>query len=251
MSESESLYGSNVNPEAPPAPPPAPALGLMDQIIGVFTEPVETFKKLSAAPSWAWALGAVMVVSIIVTVIWGLKVDADAMLRPIMEANPKIPAEQIDTIIDFQKKFMIPFGLLGVLFGVPIVVAFMAFIYWLIGKGMAEDQKPSYVQALSLATVPSLAMLPQTLLISVMCLIRPVGGLTPDKLSPSSVGFYLHPENPKLYALFCQIDPFIIFQYVLIFLGARYLLKLKPAGAVVCTLVALLLGVAFRVLMAK
>lgn len=237
-------YGGEDGPKIKP-------IGLMDQIIGVFTEPAETFKKLNAAPSWAWALGALMVVSFVVTIIWGLKVDVDAMLRPIMEANPKVSADQIDTIIDIQKKFIIPFGLLGVLFGIPLISLLVAFFYWLIGKGTAEGNPPSFVQALSSTLVPGLALLPQSLMIGAMCLLRPVGGLTPEKLSPSSLGFYLHPESPKLYALFCQLDLFIIFNYVLIYLGARHLMKLKPAGAMACTALSVAFALVFRVLFAK
>ncbi len=52
MSEQpSSLYGEQ--PEAPR--PQAP--GLLDQLVGVFTAPVELFRRLNQAPSWAgpWA----------------------------------------------------------------------------------------------------------------------------------------------------------------------------------------------------
>lgn len=111
MSEkpSSSLYGEQPAPTEKSKGP-----GLLDQIGGVFTEPVTLFQQLNKAPSWAWATGATVVMAIIVTIVWGLKVDMDAMLRPILEANPKIDSGQIDSIIGIQKKFIVPFGILDV-----------------------------------------------------------------------------------------------------------------------------------------
>lgn len=205
-----SIYGEEPSPAEQPKAP-----GLFDQIIGVFTEPVSLFQKLNKAPSWAWAAGATAIMAIIVTIVWGLRVDMDAMLRPILEANPKIDSAQIDTIIEMQKKFIIPFGILGSLFGVPIVVAIIAFIYWLVGKATAEGPQPSYLQAMSAAAVPGLVMLPHSLAVLVMCFAREVGGATPDKLAPTSLGFFLHPENPKLLALLNFVDPFVIASFAM------------------------------------
>ncbi|NTW87375.1 MAG: hypothetical protein HGB30_14560, partial [Holophagaceae bacterium] len=121
MSEQpSSLYGEQ--PEAPR--PQAP--GLMDQLVGIFTAPVELFQRLHQAPSWGWALGLLMVASLVITVIWGLKVDVDEMLRPTLERNPQIQAAQIDTIVEMQKKFILPFGILAVLFMTPAAMALVA-----------------------------------------------------------------------------------------------------------------------------
>ena len=79
--QSESLYGNQ--PEAPAPETP----GLMDQIVGVFTSPVELFQRLNKAPSWGWALGLLILCSVIITVTWGLKVDVDEMARPALERN--------------------------------------------------------------------------------------------------------------------------------------------------------------------
>lgn len=241
-----SIYGEE---PAPAEPPKAP--GLLDQIIGVFTEPVALFQKLNKAPSWAWAAGATAIMAIIVTIVWGLRVDMDAMLRPILEANPKIDSAKIDTIIEMQKKFIIPFGILGSLFGVPIVVAIIAFIYWLVGKATAEGPQPSYLQAMSAAAVPGLVMLPHSLAVLVMCFAREVGGATPDKLSPTSLGFFLHPDNPKLLALLNFVDPFAIASFVLTWLATRHILGLKASGATICTVLVAVAGIGMRVMGAR
>lgn len=241
------LYGP---PSAPPPEAPQPP-GLFDQIIGVFTEPVALFKKLNVAPSWMWATGATVVMAILVTIVWGLKVDADAMMRPMLEANPKIDPGQYDMIIGMQKKFIVPFGILGSLFGVPIVVAIIAGIYWLVGKGTAEGTQPSYLQAMSAAAVPGLVMLPHSLAILAMCFAREVGGATPDKLAPTALAFFLHPDNPKIYALLNFIDPFAIASFVLTWLATRHILGLKASGATICTLLVAIAGIGMRVMGAR
>ena len=88
--------------EAPEAPKPK-APGLLEQIAGVFTDPVALFRRLNQTPTWGWALGTILVAAMALTLVWALKVDADEMLRPILERNPQITSAQIDTIIDMQK----------------------------------------------------------------------------------------------------------------------------------------------------
>lgn len=240
-----SLYGDQ--PEAPK--PIAP--GLIDQIVGVFTSPVELFQRLNKAPSWGWALGVLTVVVLILTVVWGLKVDVDEMIRPVLERNPQIQASQIDMMVEMQKKFLLPFAILAALFGTAAVMALVALIYWLVGKASHESEAPSYPQALSAAVVPGLVKLPQLLLIIIICLLRPIGGLTPDKIAPTSLGYFLHTESLKLQALLYSLDLFYLAEAVLTYLALRHLVRMKTAGALLCVLLPMALALGFRVLGAK
>jgi hypothetical protein len=240
-----SLYGTQ--PESPRPQPP----GLVDQIAGVFTAPVELFQRLNKAPSWAWALGAIIVASLVVTVIWGLKVDVEEMLRPILERNPQIQSSQIDMIIEMQKKFIMPFGILGALFGTPAVLALVGLFYWLVGKALPEDAAPSYLQAFSAAVVPGLVKLPLLLLIAAICLMRPIGGLTPDRIVPTSLGYFLHVESLRLQAVLFSLEFFRLAEAVLAFLALRYLVRMKTAGALICVLLPLFLMVGFSLLRAN
>jgi len=243
--QSPSLYGSQ--PEAPR--PQAP--GLLDQILGVFTSPVELFQRLNRAPSWGWALGLIVACALVLTVIWGLKVDVDEMLRPILERNPDVPSGQVDMIIGMQKKFILPFGILGALFGTAAAMAIVALFYWLIGKALPEAEAPTYSQALSAAVVPSLVKLPHMLLIAIICLVRPVGGLTPDKIAPTSLGYFLQVESLKLQAFLYTMDLFYLAEAVLAYLALRYLVRMKTAGALICVLLPMALGIGLRVFGAK
>ena len=223
----------------------------MDHIVGVFTSPVDLFKRLNPTPSWGWAMGLLITASLILAVVWALKVDLDEMLRPMLERNPQIQASQIEMIIEMQKKFILPIGALGALFGTPSVLALVGLFYWLVGKGMAEAEAPNYPQALAAAVVPALVKLPHMILILVICLARPIGGLTPDKLAPTSLGYFLHPDSLKWQALLYGIDLFVLAEAFLSYLALRYLTRLKVAGALLCVLGPLLLGVGMRVLGAK
>jgi hypothetical protein len=240
-----SLYGDQ--PEAPR--PKAPSL--VDQILGVFTSPVELFQRLNQAPSWGWALGALMAGAVVLTILWGMKVDMDEMLRPILEKNPQLASSQIDTIIDFYKRFIIPLGIFQSIFITAIIVFLMALIYWLVGKGTAESVRPSYAQAISATVVPSLVRLPHMLLMGLICLLKPIGGLTPEKIAPTSLGYFVHVENVKLHALFYSFDLFYFAEVFLTFLAMRHLLRLKTGGAALCVAINLLLGIGLQVLRAK
>jgi Yip1 domain len=240
-----SLYGQ----EAPPTAPKPP--GLLDQILGVFTEPVTLFQKLNLAPSWLWAILVSLLVGLAITIAWGLKVDVDAMLRPALEANPKIGADQIDMIIGMQKKFILPFSVLGAVVFPFLAALLVGFVYWLVGRGMAEGEPPTYVHALSAAAVPGLVMLPHGLAILVMCLVREVGGATPDKLAPTSLGFFLHPDSPKLQAMMILLDPFILASWGLTWLATRHIMRLKAPGATICTVIVVLFTIGMRLLGAR
>lgn len=243
--QSSSLYGDQ------PEPPKAKAPSLMEQIIGVFTSPVELFQRLNRTPSWGWALGLIIAGALVITVIWGLKVDVDEMLRPILERNPNVQSSQIDMIIEMQKKFILPFSILGALFGTAAAMALVALFYWLIGKAMPEAEAPSYPQALSAAVVPSLVKLPHMLLIILICLMRPIGGLTPDKIAPTSLGYFIHTESIKLQAFFYTMDLFYFAEAVLTYLALRHLVRMKTVGALLCVLLPMALGIGFRLLGAK
>ncbi|HEX9010813.1 MAG TPA: YIP1 family protein [Holophagaceae bacterium] len=240
-----SLYGDQSQAPKPKAP------GLVDQIVGVFTEPGALFDRLRTAPSWGWAIGLMTAAGVVLTVIWGLKVDVEEMLRPILERNPQIPSAQIDTIIEMQKKFIMPFGVLGALFGTIAVALIAALFYWLVAKGAAEGEKPSYLQALSAATVPTLVRLPVMLLITLICLLKPIGGLTPEKITPTSLGYFLHVENVKVHALLYGVELFYIADVVLTYLALRKIMRMKTGGAILCVVVSVLVAVGGRALGAR
>ena len=241
----DSIYG---DAQAPQAKAKAPSL--MDQIEGVFTAPKALFEKLNQTPSWVPALILALVLGLMVAISWGLKVDADAMLRPILERNPQISGDQIDQIIQMQSKFMLPFGILGVLFGIPIVTMIAGLVNWGLGRGFTEPgaNPPTFLHGLSAAVVPSLVRIPDTLIVLALCIFKPVGGLKPDQVAPTSLGYFLHSASPKLQALYYALNPFTIASMVMLYLAMRYTVRAKASGAAIAVgifVVFILLGVAF------
>jgi hypothetical protein len=234
------LYGGGA---AAPAPKP---LGLGEIFTGLFTEPSATFQKLRLAPSWVAPTVTVLITALILTIVWATKVDVDAMVRPALEANPKIPADQIDKIIEMQAKFIPVFSPIMVVFFMAVGTFLPALVFFLLGRGKAEA--PSYPQALTATAVPNLILIPQQVVVTLLALLRPVGGASPDKLSPTSLGYFLHVDNPKLGALLRHIDPFFIGVYVMTFLALRHVLRLSPAKAWTGTLICVLTTLALRVM---
>jgi hypothetical protein len=232
----EGLYG-----EPPPPAPQACAPGLLEQVLGLYTEPVTLFQRLHDTPVWKGPVGLTLVFSLVMTVLWSLKVDVEAMVRPILEADPRLAADQIDRMVALQTKFILPGGVAGVFIGITLGLLGFSLLYWLIGKGTAEAQPPTFLQVVAMTAVTSLVTIPHQLLIIIRCLLKPVGGLTPDKLAPTSLGYFLTVNNLKLQTLFYKLDLFTLFTIVLLYLGARHALRLKTTGAVACSAVAALL----------
>ena len=249
MGEPESLPESAIFSGGAPPRPKAPSL--WQQIEGVFTDPVNLFRQLHETPVWGGAMVLMVVVFFLMSLVWGLKVDVDAMLRPILEQNPQLSSNQIEQAISLQSKLLVPLSLVAVVVGTPLALALGALVRWLIGMATAEAEKPSYLQALSATTIGGLVTLPYAVLVGLMCLLRQVGGMTPEKLSPTSLGFYIQPENPKLYALCSQVDLFLLAGFVMVYLSTRHTMRLKPVGAILCTALAILFACGFKVLFAK
>lgn len=243
---SDSLYGA---PDSPLVPAAAKAPTLLEQIEGVFTAPKALFERLHRAPSWVPALLVGVTLAVLITVAWALKVDVDAMIRPALESNPKISPDQVDSIIQMQSRFILPFGLLGSLIGIPVITLIAGLIYWGFGAWQREGEAaPTFLQGLSAAAVVGLVRIPDALVIFFLCLFKPVGGHRPDQLTPFSVGYWIHAASPKVSALLYQLNVFNIATFVLLYLAMRHLLKAKPLGAALTVAVMVgfsLLGVAF------
>lgn len=239
-----SLYGQEPLQQAPQEPAP----GLVDQFVGVLTEPVALFQRLNRTPVFWGALLLITVTAVAATVIWGLKVDVDAMMRPALERNPALNADQIDSAISMQGKFILPFGVLGALLGTPIAIAFFALINWGLACLFPEGERPTYKHAMSAVAVTGLLGVLRNVLVMVMCVLRPVGGATPEKLVPTNPGFFIHVANPKLQALLTSLDLLTIGSLVLGFLAMRHVLRGRSVAAWISTalgILATLVAVAF------
>ena len=241
----KSLYGDSIpNPDEQIKP-----LGLMDIISGVFSEPVDLFRHLSKRPQWVGAMLLAVVLTTVFSVAWALKVDAvEFMLSAFERAAPSSPqlqqmsSAQLEQTAEMQAKLLPVFSAFGGLFVNPVFIFLLGLLYWVIGLISREEpqQKPTYFHGLVVASVPGLVTIPYLLLGTIMALVNPVGTLRANQIVPSSLAYWLETENPKLSTLYSSLDLFLLAQYVMIFFAARYAMRTKTWGAVLCVALALL-----------
>jgi hypothetical protein len=242
----ENLYGSEPEPPSPRGP------GLPDQVAGVFTEPAALFRRLRATPVWGWAFTLMMAVNVLVVVLWGARVDVDAFMRPMLEKNPKLTPEMIDQAISGYSRMIIPLGIFQVLFAITAILLLTALILWGLARATAEEgAAATFRQAWSGVVVSGLVNLPKGILLAIICGLRTIGGSRPDQLSPTSLGFYLVPDNVKLHALYCSLDLFTLATLVVTWLMMRHTLRAKVSGAAAAVAVMAFFMVGFPLIFAK
>ena len=116
----------------PSSGPPDTALGegqaptLREQFLGVFTDPVPLFRRLGAQPRWGWALATVVACALASGLVWATRVDANALLRPVLATDPRVPPEQMEAMIAFQGKLLWVAQAVNVLVGIPALTFLLA-----------------------------------------------------------------------------------------------------------------------------
>lgn len=231
--------------EEPRRTPQAPSV--WEQLLGVFTEPGTLFRRLGDRPRWGQALWVVIVAGWVMMTLWGLKVDVDALQRPILEKNAQLSAAQLDQAIAISGRFIIPMSIVSVVIRNLMAVLGLGIVFFLFAYAVDRVKKPSFLHAVSAATVPNLVLIPYTLMIAAVCIAKPVGGRIPERMAPSGLAYYLRPENSKIYALLAQCDPFILAYYALLFVALRHTMRMKQKDAVLGTVLAVALTVAWKV----
>jgi hypothetical protein len=245
-----SLFGQE------PPTPSSKAPGLVDQILGVFTEPSNLFSRLRSAPSWWPALLLIMGIGIAAGLIWAYKVDMAEMARHQMESmrdlfHVNIPEDAIDqAIAKNQGQHPWISTILGQLFGIPIVYLIISLVVWAFASmgTMEGEDSPTFPQAFSVTVVHYLVTLPSILLAGIVAAAVQVGGRNIQQLMPTCASFYFHPESIWLKCLLSVIDPLWVLSFVVLAIGMKQTLRSKP-WAIATTLLAFgIFGLAFRAL---
>lgn len=231
----------------PAEPQPGPAPGILEQVLGVFTEPVPLFRRLADQPRWGRALAVVMAMALAAGLVWSARVDADALLRPVLAADPRVRPDQLEGLIALQGRLLGAMQALAILVLVPAVTVALAGCYWLVAR-FAGSSRPRFAQALCVAVVPNLVQLPKSLLVIVLCLVQEVGGRTPEQMVPLSLGAWLGPDRGWQGALLAGFDLFALAWVVLLFLAARHVLRLGTAAALACAAMGAAVTAGFLVL---
>ncbi|MFM8622374.1 MAG: YIP1 family protein [Holophagaceae bacterium] len=220
---------------------------LIARYIDLFIQPSTELKE-ARSDSWKWALLIQMAISLILVIVWSQKVDWQALIENAMQSNSRITPDMLDTVVSFQEKWGATFGIVGVLFGTPIVCFIFAALFWGIGRAsFLTPEAPTYTQALVVTTYSGLAVSPKSLLAIIFCFLRPVGGLSPESLSPTTLSYWVSPENAKLKTFFMTLDPFMIFSLCIVYWGSLHVMGTSKRGALVATLMPILF-IAIRVI---
>lgn len=225
-------------------------MGMMDIISGIFSDPVELFRRLSKKPQWAGAmvLGAVAIVVFMVA--WSLRVDAlEFVFAQIERAMPNSPRLQQLTSDQLEQSATIQARLTPFIYPVSgminsvIFSFFFGLLYWAVSLFSKEDLqwKPTYKHGLVVACVPDLITVPYCFLGTIMAFLNPVGTFMHTQIVPSSLAYWLETDSPRLLTLYGLVDLFLLAQYVMIFFAAKYTLRTKTWGATICVALALLI----------
>ncbi len=251
MRESESMFGSSDKSSQKVQAP-----SLVDQFVGVFTEPTELFKKLREAPVWIPALTLAIIVSLAAMLLWAAKVDMAEQVHRQMEMmktvfHMNIPDSAMDDAIARQDgKHPWISAVLGPLLGTPIIYAIVALIVWgfaYVGRQDSEDA-PSFKQVLSVTSVHYLVTLPAMLLAGAMSLIQPVGGRGIQEMMPTVLSFFVKSESGLVRGLYGLVDPLWIFSFVVLAIGMKHTLRAKTWAIGACLAFFGFFGVVFRIL---
>lgn len=213
---------------------------LAARCLDLFIQPIDELKQVRNN-SWKWALLAQMAISLFLVIVWSQKVDWQAFMENAMQSNSRLTPDMLDSVVRFQEKWGMVFGIFGVLLVTPIVSFIFAALLWGIGRqSFITPEAPTYSQALVVTTYSGFALAPKTLLAILFCLVRPVGGLGPESLSPTTLSFWIVPENAKLKALFTSLDLFMIFSLCMVYWGSLYVMGTSKKGAVAASLIPIL-----------
>lgn len=236
-SPTPSLYGSE--PGGSPAPAVKPQ-GVLDQLVGLFTEPAAVFQRLRQAPAWLPALLLFMGAALVASLIWAAKVDQVAMAErrfEVMEQAFKVqvPAEAVDKTLDQVQTAKPPYlgAVLGTLLGMPFGFLIFGAILFAFAKFGGEDENITFRHAMAATTVHSLVALPIPLLAALMGLLKDVGGAASyASLAPTTLSFWVQPDNPWVRGALAVVDPFYLFSFVTLFLAARHTLRMKQGALI-------------------
>jgi hypothetical protein len=212
-------------------------------IVGAFSRPSETFRRLVARPTWWLPLVLVLASTAASWLAVAPKMDMDRTVREAIEKQAEksgrtIPPEAVNKRVEMTRKLMpVFFGV--VLAGSAVFFFFPALVFWGSAKAMGADAR--YKQVLSIWGHANLPNVLGTLLAIPIFLQLPDSSLTQEGASQvvkSNVGAFLDPSTPApLRALAGSLDIFSLSALFLLVFAFRRLPGLSKGAATVTPIV--------------
>jgi len=228
-------------------------------VVGTFTRPSETFRRLVVRPTWWLPLALVLIATIVSWVVVSPKVDMDRTIRESIEKRAEksgrtLAPEMIDRQVQMSKKMMPVFFAVAVT-GSAVLFFFAALVLWGSAKAMGAEAR--YTQLLAIWGHAGLPSVLGALLAIPIFLQVPDDSLTQDAVKQvvkSNVGAFLDPSAPLALRSFASsLDVFSLAVLFLLVLGFRRLPGLSKGAAtatpIVLWLVIVIGTVAWRVVM--
>ncbi|HSB63710.1 MAG TPA: YIP1 family protein [Thermoanaerobaculia bacterium] len=239
---------------APPAVPAAEApISPVSAVVGTFSRPSETFRRLVARPTWWLPFALILVFAVGSWLVVTPKMDMDRTIRESIEKRAEksgrtIPPEAVNRQVEMSKKMMPLF--FGIAIAGSAVFFFLpALVLWGSAKAMGADAR--YQQLLAIWGHAGLPNLLGTLVAIPIFLQLPDTSLTQEGVAQvlkSNVGAFLDPSAPApLLALAGSLDVFSLYALTLLVLGFRRLPGLSKGAATATPIVLWLVYVTGKV----
>ncbi len=241
---------SDASPAVPAAEVP---ISPVAAVVGTFSRPSETFRRLVARPTWWLPLALILVFAASSWLVVTPKMDMDRTIRESIEKRAEksgrtISPEAVNRQVEMSKKLMpLFFGV--AIAGSAIFFFFPALVFWGSAKAMGADAR--YPQLLAIWGHAGLPNLLGTLVAIPIFLQLPDTSLTQEGVSQvlkSNVGAFLDPSAPApLLALAGSLDVFSLYALTLLVLGFRRLPGLSKGAATAIPIVLWLVYVTGKV----
>ena len=230
-------------PEAEPAISPVAA------IVGTFSSPSETFRRLVARPTWWLPFLVSIVLGTLTYAVASPKIDLEGTIRESIEKSGRsVPAGAVDRQVAFMKKWSAVVTA-GVVVVGTAAFFFTALILWGAAKMMGSDAR--YPQLLAIWAHSGLPSVIGSLVAIPLFLRLPDSSLTQtaaQNVVASNVGAFLDDSTPAaLRTLGGSIDIFSFAVLFLLVLGFRRLPGLTRGAATAIPIVLWALFVAGKV----
>lgn len=233
----------------PPAVPAEAPISPVSAVVGTFSRPSETFRRLVVRPTWWLPFLLSLVLGALTYAVASPKIDLEGTIRESIEKSGRsVPAGAVERQAAFMQKWSAV-----ITAGVVVVGAaaffLIALVLWGGAKMMGADAR--YAQVLAIWAHAGLPNAVGSLFAIPLFLRLPDGSLTQaaaEKVVVSNVGAFLDDSTPAaLRTLGASIDVFSLAALFLLVLGFRRLPGLSKAGATATPIVLWLLYVIGKV----
>lgn len=230
--------GSGV--DATTVPPKPEKASLLDDFMDIFYAPSAVFARREKESFWIPLL--------IVAVLTGLIFFANRdLLEPIMDAElTRSMAKSGRQLTEDQLKTMRAFGgvmgTIGAFVMTPIMIMFVGFVMWLVGKFL--DSKQTLNAALMVAAFAYVPKVVEGILMRVQGTLLDTSSANSRFTYSLGAGRFLDPDttNPILFALLGRVDVFTIWVTVLLVIGLSVTGKISRGKAAIAGVIVWFLG---------